>query len=211
MFKRLLKKEEKHDDDMTVWVPKGVYNSVAPIWDERYAWHPMAVDDSLPMDQTSFIQVDNKDKGHDDNSESHNKQAATSPSNENLAPEALADDNASVHSAVSTVPSITGPSNQSSSVQQPRPLSKRTSFGFPVRQMSWNTSRRKREALLRRQQSRDKYGVPGKRGSSLASTAPTSPAANQAANQGSPGPRTSLGSSGAVPYGLGGEFVMFAL
>lgn len=203
MFKRLLKKEEKHDDDMTVWVPKGVYNSVAPIWDERYAWHPMAVDDSLPMDQTSFIQVDNKDKGHEESSESH-KQAANSPSNESLATEELGDDNASVHSAVSTVPSITGPSKQSLSTQQPRQLHKRTSFGFPVRQMSWNTSRRKREALLQRQQSRDKYGVPGKRRSPLAPAAP-------AANQGPPGPGTGPGSSGAVPYSLAGEFVMFAL
>lgn len=206
MFKRLLKKEEKHDDDMTVWVPKGVYNSVAPIWDERYAWHPMAVDDSLPMDQTSFIQVDNKDKDDEENLESH-KQAATSLNNDNLAPEALADDNASVHSAVSTVPSIAGPSKQGFSEQQPRRLDKRTSFGFPVRQMSWNTSRRKREALLKRQQSRDKYGVPGKRRSSLAPAAPAAPAANQA----SPAPGTGPGSSGAVPYGLGGEFVMFAL
>ncbi|KAG6356435.1 hypothetical protein INS49_015823 [Diaporthe citri] len=204
MFKRLLKKEEKHDDDMTVWVPKGVYNSVAPIWDERYSWHPMAVDDSLPMDQTSFIQVDNKDKDHEEDSESH-KQAAASPSNENLAPEAaLADDNASVHSAVSTVPSISGPSTQGLSAQRPRQLDKRTSFGFPVRQMSWNTSRRKREALLQRQRSRDKYGVPGKRRSSLAPAAP-------APNQGPPGPGTRPGSSGAVPYGLAGEFVMFAL
>lgn len=203
MFKRLLKKEEKHDDDMTVWVPKGVYNSVAPIWDERYAWHPMAVDDSLPMDQTSFIQVDNKDKDDEEDSESH-KQAATSPSDEDLAPEALADDNASVHSAVSTVPSMTGPSKQGPSAQQPRKLDKRTSFGFPVRQMSWNTSRRKREALLRRQQSRDKYGVPGKKRSSLAPAAP-------AANRGSPGPGTDTEEPGPVPYGLGGEFVMFAL
>lgn len=205
MFKRLLKKEEKHDDDMTVWVPKGVYNSVAPIWDERYAWHPMAVDDSLPMDQTSFIQVDNKNQDHEENSESH-QQAGACPINENLAPEASADDNASIHSAVSTVPSITGPSKQGSSAQEPRPLNKRTSFGFPVRQMSWNTSRRKREALLRRQQSRDKYGVPGKRISTPA-PAPAAPAANLR----SPGPETRSGSSKAVPYGLGGEFVMFAL
>lgn len=203
MFERLLKKEEKHNDDMTVWVPKGIYNSVAPIWDERYAWHPVAVDDSLPMDQTSFIQVDNKDENNEENSESHD-QAATSPSNENLAPEALADDNASVHSAVSTVPSITGPRKQSFSAQQPRQLNKRTSFGFPVRQMSWNTSRRKREALLQRQKSRDKYGVPSKRRSSLAPAAPT-------ANQRSPGPGTGPDSSGAVPYSLCGEFVMFAL
>lgn len=200
MFKRLLKKEEKHDDDMTVWVPKGIYNSVAPIWDERYAWHPVAVDDSLPMDQTSFIQVDNKDAR---TTESH-EQAATSPSNENLAPEALADDNASVHSAVSTVPSITGPRKQIVSAQQPRQLNKRTSFGFPVRQMSWNTSRRKREALLQRQKSRDKYGVPGKTRSSLAPAAPT-------ANQQSPAPGTGPDSSGAVPYSSCGEFVMFAL
>ncbi|KAK7710847.1 hypothetical protein SLS64_005752 [Diaporthe eres] len=152
---------------------------------------------------TSFIQVDNKDKDHEEGSESH-KQAATSPSNDNPPPEALADDNASVHSAVSTVPSMTGPSKQGFSAQQPRKLDKRTSFGFPVRQMSWNTSRRKREALLRRQQSRDKYGVPGKKKSPPAPAAP-------AAKQGSPGPGTSPGFFGAVPYGLGGEFVMFAL
>lgn len=204
MFERLLKKEEKHDDDMTVWVPKGIYKSVAPIWDERYAWHPMAVDDSLPMDQTTFIQVDNKGKDHEENSECH-EQAATSPSNEDLAPETLVDDNASVRSAISAVPSIAGPSKQGFPAQQPRQLDKRTSFGFPVRQMSWNTSRRKREALLRRQQSRDKYGVPGKRRLPLAAAAPP------AANQGSPGPGSGPASSGAVPYGLGGEFVMFAL
>lgn len=204
MFERLLKKEKKPDDDMTVWVPKGVYNSVAPIWDERYAWHPMPVDDSMPMDQTSFIQVDNTDKGHEQNSESH-AQAADSPSNENLAPKASADDNASVHSAVSTVPSITGPSKQaSSSASEPRPLDKRMSFGFPVRQMSWNTSRRKREALLQRQKSRDKYGVPGKRRPPLTPVTPS-------ANQGSPGSGKGPGSSGAVPYSSAGEFVMFAL
>ncbi|KAG8162034.1 hypothetical protein KVR01_007799 [Diaporthe batatas] len=203
MFKRLLKKEEKHDDDMTVWVPKGVYNSVAPIWDERYAWHPMAVDDSLPMDQTSFIQVDNKVEDGEENPESHNETAASS-SNENSAPEASADDSASVHSAVSTVPSMTGRSRQGYSAQQPGKLQKRTSFGFPVRQMSWNTSRRKREALLQRNKSRNKCGVPGKRTSSQAPAAPV-------AGKGSPGPGTGPRSSASVPVSVGGDFVMYAL
>lgn len=208
MFERLLKKEEKHDDDMTVWVPKGVYNSVEPLWDKRYAWHPIAVDDSLPMDQTSFIQVDKQDE-----EEESEPTATASSSHDSLAPEASAD-TASIHSAISTVgdlPNFTGAAAGQSPSTQPR----RSDFGFPVRQMTWNTSRRKRDALLKRQKSRDKYAIPAKKSLAPASerVAPVpTPMSKKAL-----APRVGRGSDEAgrlsrtAPDSFGGDFVMFAL
>lgn len=215
-----LKKQEKHDDDMTVWVPKGVYNSVAPLWDERYAWHPMAVDDSLPIDQTSFIQVDqnnnnntNNDDDDDDEEEEapENQQAALTTSGHGslAAPDDTLTDTASIHSAVSTLGEL--PCNLAGGEQTSQP--RRSDFGFPVRQMTWNTSRRKRAALLQRQKSRDKYGVPGKPSKASASAtavspAPAAPRKSVAVTGGAEAPRQR---SRTAPEGLSGDFVMFAL
>nr|XP_036580571.1 uncharacterized protein CTRU02_09374 [Colletotrichum truncatum]KAF6788566.1 hypothetical protein CTRU02_09374 [Colletotrichum truncatum] len=44
-------------DSMTVWLPKELYSSVQPFADLRYIWCPMPFDDSLPVEQTSFIQM----------------------------------------------------------------------------------------------------------------------------------------------------------
>ncbi|CAN8096662.1 unnamed protein product [Discula destructiva] len=207
MFANLLRKEEKHDEDMTVWVPKGVYNSVEPLWDARYAWHPIPVDDSLPMDQTSFIQV-NTDE--DDSEAQHRATTSSSSSNshESLAPDAFAD-TASVHSAVSTLgdlPDFTDGGKRNSSAQAPR----KADFGFPVRQMSWNTSRRKRAAQLQRQKSRDKYGVPNKVYLAPPAPEPAAGAPVTPAPRASPRPDARQASKTAMDS-WGGDFVMFAL
>lgn len=211
---RSFKKQEKHDDDMTVWVPKGVYNSVEPLWDKRYAWHPMAVDDSLPMDQTSFIQVDRTNNDGEEIPEPHHA-AGTMSGHESLAPEEASADTASIHSAVSTLgelPSnLTGAADTIVSTTQPR----RSDFGFPVRQMTWNTSRRKRAAQLQRQKSRDKYGVPGKP-SKVLSAAPISEPAPAPLVETVTVARGGRGAdarqlSRTAPESLDGDFVMFAL
>ncbi|KAF6817707.1 hypothetical protein CMUS01_12038 [Colletotrichum musicola] len=44
-------------DSMTVWLPKELYSSVEPFADQRYIWCPMPFDDSLPVEQTSFIKM----------------------------------------------------------------------------------------------------------------------------------------------------------
>ncbi|KAF6841145.1 hypothetical protein CPLU01_00706 [Colletotrichum plurivorum] len=44
-------------DSMTVWLPKELYSSVEPFADQRYIWCPMPFDESLPVEQTSFIKM----------------------------------------------------------------------------------------------------------------------------------------------------------
>lgn len=142
---------------MTVWVPKGLYNSVEPLWDKRYAWHPMAVDDSLPIDHTSFVQFDKKDgKGPDPHSKTPNESnAAPEEEEEETQPEESDSASVQTQSTLGSLPKIERPG-----------LGRRgtsgSNFGFPVRQMTWNTSRRKRDALMQRQKARDKFGITGK-------------------------------------------------
>lgn len=218
MFRNLRKKEAKHDDNMTVWVPKGVYNTVEPLWDARYAWHPIPVDDSLPMGQTSFLQIDADRGGH---SASQAQQAATqqAPTSRETsqrpgrlraaAPAAPAADAAAVRSAVSTradLPDIDNGGGDDDGARA-RPglsaLARTSSFGFPVRQMTWNTRRRKRAAQLQRQKSRavDRHGVPNRGQVSLA---PPPPRRGGRAPDTRPSPWTADSRQGA-------DFVMFAL
>ncbi|KAF6803407.1 hypothetical protein CSOJ01_10928 [Colletotrichum sojae] len=49
-------------DSMTVWLPKELYSSVEPFADQRYIWCPMPFDDSLPVEQTSFIKMGGEDE-----------------------------------------------------------------------------------------------------------------------------------------------------
>ncbi|GKT42125.1 uncharacterized protein ColSpa_02306 [Colletotrichum spaethianum] len=44
-------------DSLTVWLPKEMYGSVEPFADNRYIWSPMPFDESLPVEQTSFIDM----------------------------------------------------------------------------------------------------------------------------------------------------------
>lgn len=212
---RSIKKQDKHDDDMTVWVPKGVYNSVEPLWDKRYAWHPMAVDDSLPIDQTSFIQVDKDNNNNNDDEEGtpeSQQAAATASGHERLAPEEPSADTASIHSAVSTLGEL--PSNLAGGPQSRSTQPRRSDFGFPVRQMTWNTSRRKRAAQLQRQKSRDKYGVPGKPSkvpaALISKPAPALPR-ETIVLAGEDRRADARRLSRTAPESLGGDFVMFAL
>ncbi|KAK1973024.1 hypothetical protein LZ32DRAFT_597884 [Colletotrichum eremochloae] len=46
-------------DSLTVWLPKEMYGSVEPFADDRYIWSPMPFDESLPVEQTSFIDMGN--------------------------------------------------------------------------------------------------------------------------------------------------------
>lgn len=48
---------------MTVWLPKELYSSVEPFADQRYIWCPMPFDDSLPVEQTSFIKMGGEEDG----------------------------------------------------------------------------------------------------------------------------------------------------
>jgi hypothetical protein len=41
-----------------IWVPASSYDAVRPMWDEQYVWCPLPVDTSLPLQQTSFIKLD---------------------------------------------------------------------------------------------------------------------------------------------------------
>ncbi|KAK1690636.1 hypothetical protein BDP55DRAFT_724256 [Colletotrichum godetiae] len=58
-------------DSLTVWLPKEMYGSVEPFADDRFIWCPMPFDNSLPVEQTSFI-----DMGGDDESDSNNNEPA---------------------------------------------------------------------------------------------------------------------------------------
>ncbi|WQF77915.1 hypothetical protein CDEST_02929 [Colletotrichum destructivum] len=49
----------KKRDSLTVWLPKEMYGSVEPFADDRYIWCPMPFDESLPIEQTSFIDMGN--------------------------------------------------------------------------------------------------------------------------------------------------------
>lgn len=50
-------------DSLTVWLPKEMYGSVEPFADDRYIWSPMPFDESLPVEQTSFIDMGSKAGG----------------------------------------------------------------------------------------------------------------------------------------------------
>ncbi|KAK1636798.1 hypothetical protein BDP81DRAFT_428370 [Colletotrichum phormii] len=58
-------------DSLTVWLPKEMYGSVEPFADDRFIWCPMPFDNSLPVEQTSFI-----DMGGDDENDSNNNEPA---------------------------------------------------------------------------------------------------------------------------------------
>ncbi|KAK1974424.1 hypothetical protein LZ30DRAFT_754716 [Colletotrichum cereale] len=50
-------------DSLTVWLPKEMYGSVEPFADNRYIWSPMPFDESLPVEQTSFIDMGSNTAG----------------------------------------------------------------------------------------------------------------------------------------------------
>ncbi|KAG7073521.1 WSC domain-containing protein [Colletotrichum scovillei] len=49
-------------DSLTVWLPKEMYGSVEPLADDRFIWCPMPFDNSLPVEQTSFIDMGGDDE-----------------------------------------------------------------------------------------------------------------------------------------------------
>ncbi|KAK1460618.1 hypothetical protein CCUS01_08723 [Colletotrichum cuscutae] len=52
-------------DSLTVWLPKEMYGSVEPLADDRFIWCPMPFDNSLPVEQTSFIDMGRDDEDND--------------------------------------------------------------------------------------------------------------------------------------------------
>ncbi|OHE98929.1 hypothetical protein CORC01_05825 [Colletotrichum orchidophilum] len=60
-------------DNLTVWLPKEMYGSVEPFADDRFIWCPMPFDNSLPVEQASFIDMGGDDD--DDNTSQPAQQA----------------------------------------------------------------------------------------------------------------------------------------
>lgn len=48
-------------DSSLLWLPAGRYDSVRPLWQEGYVWSPLPVDNSLPLHQTSFLDIDERE------------------------------------------------------------------------------------------------------------------------------------------------------
>ncbi|KAI5925239.1 hypothetical protein F4810DRAFT_70076 [Camillea tinctor] len=44
-----------------VWLQPDTYSSIRSMWQDQYIWSPVAVNTSLPLNQTSFLQVDDAD------------------------------------------------------------------------------------------------------------------------------------------------------
>jgi hypothetical protein len=44
-----------------LWLPSGKYDSVKPLWQEGYIWNPLPVDNTLPLHQTSFLDINEKE------------------------------------------------------------------------------------------------------------------------------------------------------
>ncbi|KXH64999.1 hypothetical protein CSAL01_10070 [Colletotrichum salicis] len=66
-------------DSLTVWLPKEMYGSVEPFADDRFIWCPMPFDDSLPVEQTSFIDMGGEDEDGSDNSNNNNEPVQQHP------------------------------------------------------------------------------------------------------------------------------------
>lgn len=53
-----------------VWLDPKKYDSVAPLWHDQYIWSPgLPVDDTIPLHQTSFIDVGGEQHGEEDGNE----------------------------------------------------------------------------------------------------------------------------------------------
>lgn len=114
-------------DSLTVWLPKEMYGSVEPLADDRFIWCPMPFDNSLPVEQTSFI-----DMGGDDE-DNNNKEPARSPGNEK--PMIDYDLPAPPPAAVLTGPSMDISTSETESERE-----------FPMRQISQNLGRGRRRS-----------------------------------------------------------------
>ncbi|ETS85929.1 hypothetical protein PFICI_03954 [Pestalotiopsis fici W106-1] len=44
-----------------VWLPSKKYDSVRPLWQDQYIWSPLPVDNTIPLHQTSFIDISEND------------------------------------------------------------------------------------------------------------------------------------------------------
>ncbi|KAK9417321.1 hypothetical protein SUNI508_08901 [Seiridium unicorne] len=44
-----------------VWLPPRKYDSVRPLWQDEYIWSPLPVDNTIPLHQTSFIDITETD------------------------------------------------------------------------------------------------------------------------------------------------------
>ncbi|KAH8199767.1 hypothetical protein TruAng_006048 [Truncatella angustata] len=44
-----------------VWLPPKRYDSIKSIWQDQYIWSPLPVDNSIPLDQTSFLDISKDD------------------------------------------------------------------------------------------------------------------------------------------------------
>ncbi|KAM0812240.1 hypothetical protein AB5N19_14557 [Seiridium cardinale] len=44
-----------------VWLPPRKYDSVRPLWRDEYIWSPLPVDNTIPLHQTSFIDITETD------------------------------------------------------------------------------------------------------------------------------------------------------
>ncbi|KAF3013069.1 hypothetical protein E8E14_010667 [Neopestalotiopsis sp. 37M] len=44
-----------------LWLPPKKYDSVRPLWQDQYIWSPLPVDHTIPLHQTSFIEISEND------------------------------------------------------------------------------------------------------------------------------------------------------
>lgn len=45
-------------EGLQIWLDPEKYGSLRPLWQDSYIWSPVAVDESLPLHQTSFLDID---------------------------------------------------------------------------------------------------------------------------------------------------------
>ncbi|KAK8070238.1 hypothetical protein PG994_006854 [Apiospora phragmitis] len=48
-------------EGLQIWLDPEKYGSLRPLWQDSYIWSPVAVDESLPLHQTSFLDIDEKE------------------------------------------------------------------------------------------------------------------------------------------------------
>ncbi|WYZ34714.1 hypothetical protein EsH8_I_000990 [Colletotrichum jinshuiense] len=118
-------------DSLTVWLPKEMYGSVEPFADERYIWCPMPFDNSLPVEQTSFI-----DMGGGDGDNDSRRPARTKPTNRVGGP-GPAVEATPMTSAPPAIDVLAGQTYLSSSETE-------SERDFPLRKISQNLSRGRR-------------------------------------------------------------------
>ncbi|KAK1514399.1 uncharacterized protein CCOS01_13679 [Colletotrichum costaricense] len=115
-------------DSLTVWLPKEMYGSVEPLADDRFIWCPMPFDNSLPVEQTSFI-----DMGGDDEDNTNNKDPTRIPD----------DDKPMIDYELPAPPPAAVLAGPSTDMSMSETESERE---FPMRQISQNLGRGRRRS-----------------------------------------------------------------